>query len=104
MVSKSYFRTVRDVERVACRLLTLGFALVFVGIVLVIAMSSNVVGFATMVSGGAIIFGGILVCVLISKISSETMDCLRCSKPIPVFSEDPYVRCPYCGYIAVLRE
>lgn len=104
MVGGSYFRTVNDVERFACRTLSLGLALAFLGIVMMAIMTSNRAGFITMVIGGAIVFGSTLLCVLVSKISADTRDCQRCNRPIPIFRDDSYVKCPYCGYVLVLRE
>lgn len=104
MAGGSYFRTVNDAERLACRMLSLGLALAFLGIVMMAIMTSNKPGFIMMITGGAITLASTLLCVLVSKISADTQECHRCSRPIPVFRDDQYVKCPYCGYVLVLRE
>ena len=102
--SKPRFRTIQEAEQAVLRILSTGFSVLTVGLVMIIVMASNTPGIIAALLGLAVLVVGALWMYYVSEYTADKRKCARCGKQSTVFQEEKYFKCVSCGHIEVLRE
>ena len=102
--SKPRFRTVQEAEQAVLRILSTGFSMLAVGLVMIIVMASNTPGIIAAMLGLAVLLVGALWMYYVSEYKADKRNCIRCGKSSTVFQEEKYFKCIFCGHIEVLHE
>lgn len=101
---RTVFSTVQEAEHAALRWFLVGFLMLVVGIILIIALPADFIGGVALAAGIVIMLGDIGWFMLVSNSQTSDRPCPWCGTLNPVFREEKHFRCQTCGHVVILRE